>query len=336
MATVRLSDAIVPEVFSPYMVKDTMQKMALYQAGVMRVDGDLANKLGGGGEIFKVPFWKDLDDTEADVASDDPSSYATPGKLGSGTDMARRHIRTRAWSSTRLVQELAGDDPMKRISERVGAYWARQFDDIGVASVRGVIADNIANDSSDMVHSIATDSASAITAAELISAEAVMDAAQTMGDQKEQLKVIGMHSALKTRLAKLDLIDFRPDSEGTMMVPYYLDYRVLESDKFEPVAGANRVTYNTYLFGADALGWAEKPVAVPVDVDPDPLAADGMGVDTLVTRRQIACHPYGIKWTESSVAADFPTNAELMAAANWDRVYPERKQIPVAVLQTNG
>ena len=336
MATVRLTDAVVPEIFAGYMTKDTMQKMAFYGAGVMRDDADLKNKLAGGGETFNVPFWKDLDDTEANIASDDPSSYATPLKLGSGKDIARRQIRTQAWSSAKLVSELAGSDPMKHISARTGAYWARQFDDFAVATAKGIVADNIANDSSDMVSTIATDSASAITAAELISAEAVMDAAQTMGDAKEDLKVISMHSIVSTRLSKLDLIDYRPDSEGKIMVPHYLGYRVLVSDRQPLTVGSNRTTYSTYLWGADALAWAESPVATPVEVDPDPLAADGMGVDNLITRRQFACHMYGIKYTSASEAGDFPTKAELALAANWDRVYSERKQIPFAVLQTNG
>jgi hypothetical protein len=47
-------------------------------------------------------------------------------------------------------------------------------------------------------------------------------------------------------------------------------------------------------------------------------------------------HPYGIKWTDTSVGGEFPTVAELRLAANWDRVYPERKQIPLALLITNG
>ena len=336
MATTRLSDAIVPEIFASYMMKDTEQKMAFHQTGVMREDNDMAAKLAGGGTTFQVPFWKDLDDTESNIASDDPASYATPLKLGSGKDAARRQIRTQAWSSAQLVNELAGSDPMKRITDRVSAYWARQFDDIAISTVRGAIADNVANDSSDMVNDIGTDGAGAETAAEWISAEAVMDASQTLGDKKEDLKLIVMHSVINTRLAKLDLIDYRPDSTGKVMVPHYLDYRVVVSDKCPAIAGSNRIKYHSYLFGTDALGWAEASVAKPVEVDPDPLAADGMGVDTLVTRRQVACHPYGIKWTESSVTGDFPTNAELQAAANWDRVYPERKQIPIAVLITNG
>jgi len=69
MATVRLSDAIEPTVFSQYSSVETMQKSAFYGAGVLRADSDLAAKLGGGGRTFNVPFWKDLDDSEPDAAS---------------------------------------------------------------------------------------------------------------------------------------------------------------------------------------------------------------------------------------------------------------------------
>jgi hypothetical protein len=336
MSQVRLSDIVVPEVFASYMSKNTVQTMALYQQGVMRSDADLANKLAGGGRTFNVPFWKDLDDTEADTASDDPDSHSTPAKLTSGTDIARRQIRTKSWSTMNLSAELAGDDPMARIQSRIAAYWARQFDDIAIASVRGVFADNIANDSSDMVNAIHLDTGDAIAAAELFSAEAVMDTAQTLGDAKKDLKLIVMHSVVHNRLAQNDLITFRPDSEGKVWHDYFMDWRVHVSDRTPAVAGTNRTIYHTYMFGADAFGWAEKDVADPVDVDKTPSAGDGMGSETIYTRRQFAVHPYGIKWTDTTVAGEFPSNAELRLAANWDRVYAERKQIPIALLTTNG
>jgi hypothetical protein len=336
MATVRLSDAIEPTVFSNYMSVNTMQKSAFYGTGVLRSDPDLANKLAGGGRTFNVPFWKDLDDSEPDAASDDPDSHAVPSKLSSGTDIARRIIWTKGWSSAHLVQELVDSDPMQRIGERVAAYWARRMDDAAIAVLRGVFADNIANDGGDMVEDVSIDTAAALTSANLISAEAVMDAAQTMGDAKSALKLLVIHSEVETRLAKDDLISFRPDSEGKVFVPYYLGYRVLVSDKVPAIMGANKVRYHNYLIGADALGWAESPVARPASVEQDESAGDGMGVETLWTRRQFAMHPYGIKWTDSSVGGEFPTVSELRLAANWDRVYSERKQIPMALLITNG
>lgn len=336
MSTVRLSDVVVPEMFSGYMTKDTMQKMAFYQTGVMRADADLASKLAGGGITFQVPFWKDLDDSESDTASDDPDSHSTPSALTTGKDQARRQVRTKSWSTMNLTQELAGSDPMQRIVNRTGDYWSRQFDDIALASVRGVFADNIANDSGDMVKDISIDTAGTPAASNLFNAEAVMDTAQTMGDAKEALKLIVMHSVVSTRLDKLDLIDFRPDSTGKIMVPYYQGFRVHVSDRSTVIVGSNQTMYHTYLFGNDAIGWAESPVAKPVETDSEPSAGDGMGMEILYTRRQVAIHPYGVKWTETSVGGLFPTNAELRLAANWDRVYSERKQIPMALLISNG
>ncbi len=336
MSTVRLSDAIEPTVFSGYMSINTMQKSALYGTGVLRADGDLAAKLAGGGRTFNVPFWRDLDDEEPDAASDDPDSHAVPGKLTAGADIARRIIWTRGWSAAKLVSELAGADPMRRIAERVGEYWARRFDDAAIATLRGVFADNITNDGGDMVEDVSSDSASAVTSAERMTFDTLADAAQTMGDAKDALSVIIVHSEVETYLSKNDLTDFVPDSQGQLRVKTFAGKRLVVSDKVPAIAGTNRIRYWNFILGADAFGWAESPVATPVEVEQDPSAGDGMGVETLWTRRQFAMHPYGIKWTDASVGGEFPTMAELRLAANWDRVYPERKQIPMALLITNG
>ena len=331
----RISDVIVPEVFDTYMVNNTKQTMAFYQTGVLRPDAALGAKLAGGGRTFNVPFWRDLDDTESDTASDDPDSYASASPVTTGKDVALRQVRTKGWTTSNLTAELAGADPMARITSRVGAYWGRQFDSIAVATARGVFADNIANDGGDMVKDISVNSG--VATANLISAEAIMDAAQTMGDEKQALNLIVMHSVVNTRLAKLDLIDFRPDSEGKIWSPYYLGYRVHVSDRVPVInVGGGVVKYHNYLFGSDAFGWAEHAVEKPVETESKASAGDGMGVEELWTRRQFALHPYGIKWTDAVVAGEFPTNAELATAANWDRVYPERKQIPMALLITNG
>lgn len=334
--TTRLSDAVVPEVFNSYMTKDTVQTMAFYDTGVLRSDAQLAGNLAGGGLTFKVPFWKDLDDDESDTGSDDPDSHAIPGKLGSGTDIARRQFRTKGWSTANLTQELAGSDPMKRISSRTGAYWARQFDDICIATARGVFASNVTNNGGDMVIDVSTDAVGAPAAGELFNATNFQNTLQTMGDAKQGLNLVVMHSVVQTRLALNDLITFRPDSEGKTWFATYQGFRILTSDRVTKVVGTNRVRYHTYFFGPNAMGWAESPPAHPVAVEEDESAGDGAGIETLWTRRQFAIHPYGIKWTDAAVGGDFPSNAELRLAANWLRVYPERKQIPMALLITNG
>ena len=336
MAITELADVIEPEVFFSYMLKETKEKSALFQSGVLRSDDNLSSFLSGGGRTANVPFWRDLANTESNVANDSAASVATPDEITATSDVCRRQIRTMGWSTANLVNELAGDDPMRRIVERVGAYWTRQFQRVLVSTVKGVIADNDANDNDDMFHRIATDDAGAATADELISAEAILDTKQTMGDAGDELDTLMMHSIVYTRLQKLNLIDFIPDSEGKVNFPTYLGYRVIVDDGVGTTVGSNRTTYYTYLVGNGAIAWSEVPVAKPVEVDNFPAQGNGMGVQQLWTRRQFVMHPYGIKWTDSSVAGVFPTLAELEAAANWDRVYPERKQVPIAVLLTNG
>src|SRR3990167_1876765 len=125
MAT-RLSDIIVPEVYFAYMAKDTTDKTEIFKSGIFRSDAELAAKLAGGGRTMNVPFWNDLDNTEAGVASDDPALLSTAGKISASTDVCRRQIRTKSWSTMDLSGILAGADPMQRIMSRSAAYWDRQ------------------------------------------------------------------------------------------------------------------------------------------------------------------------------------------------------------------
>lgn len=332
MAVTRLTDAIVPEVFTAYMAKDTKTKSAIFNSGAISPDPVLAEKLAGGGETFQVPFWNDLADTEADVATDNPSDVATPLNVAATKQRAIRQFRTRGWSDADLVKELAGSDPMERIASRASAYWMRQFQTTMVSTLQGVVADNIANDSADMVYDI---SGSAGSAGQ-ISAEAIIETAQTMGDASDDLQLIIMHSRVYANLAKLNLIDFIPDSNGLIRFPTYLGYRVIKDDGVLVTGSSPNFVYSTYLLGPGAIGWAEVPPDVPVETDRLPSQGQGSGVEQLWTRRQYVMHPYGFDWLDGSVAGTFPVNSEIANAANWNRVYAERKQIPIAELRTTG
>lgn len=173
MAVTRLSDAIIPEVFNPYMMKETTTKSAIFDSGILRTDEKLAADLAGGGTTFQVPFWTDLDTTESGVANDDPSSVAVPGKIGARKMRAIRQYRTRGWSDADLVSALAGSNPMEVIGGRVAKYWRDQFQSGLVNSLRGIFADNIANDSSDMVYDA---TANANAEDQVISADTIIEA----------------------------------------------------------------------------------------------------------------------------------------------------------------
>lgn len=336
MAVTRLTDVITPSVFNPYMMKQTTEKTSIFTSGILRSDANLASFLSGGGQTVNVPFWKDLPTAEPNTSSDDPAVTATPAKITAGQDIAIRINRNNGWSDADLVAELAGDDPMKAIGSRVAEWWARAFQAHLVAMLRGVFADNIANDAGDMVRTIGTDAVGASVAAEQISAEAILDTAQTMGDASQALSTLIMHSVMYTRLAKLNLIDFIPDSNGNVRFPTYLGYQVIVDDGVPAVAGTNRIMYWTFLVGKQAIGFAEHPPAVPTETFRYPAQGNGGGVEELWSRRQYILHPYGIKFTSASLAGKSPTNTELTTATNWDRVVVERKQVALALLRANA
>ncbi len=339
--TTRIADAFVPDRWYDWMSKDTTEKTAIFRSGILRSSPEAAALLSGGGRTMNAPFWKDMSDSEPGIASDDPAVVSTPEKLTSGKDIMRRQLRTYSVSVADLTPVLSGGDPLARLREASGRFWERHFQRTLVKTLTGVFGDNATNFSSDMINDISTDSSATATAGELVGAEAVIDAAQTMGDNKDVLSAIIMHSTVYTRLQKLNLIDFIPDSEGRIAFTRYLNFNVIVDDNVRTLTVAagdttNRSKYWTYLCGPGAMLWAETPVATPAEVKREPAQGNGMGVESIYMRRQYVMHVPGVKWTDTSVTGEFPSYSDLATTANWSRVVAERKQIPLALLVTNG
>lgn len=337
MALVRLSDVIVPDVFAAYMFKDTTVTPDVFASGIVVPDGEMTNNLSAGGRLFQTPYWGDLADTGSTVGTDNPADVITPEKIGTFKSQFVRQVRTKAWSTADLAGELAGSDPMNRIVSRVNAWWGREMNTLTLASINGVIAANIAQNAGDMVYSAGVGVGGANPTAAL-TATAILNAKQTMGDKASQLSVIMMHSVVFTGLQVQNLITYIPNSQGVVNIPTYLGYRVLVSDTM-PVTliSAGNYAYTSFLCAPGVLGYAEKAMPIPVETDRKPDQGNGTGVEVLYTRRQFALHVKGFTWNDASVAGTFPTTAELSTAGNWTRRFPERKHIPfVAIKSLNG
>jgi hypothetical protein len=334
MAATRISDVVVPEVWTPYMLEVWTRKLRLVRAGIIDADPVFAALASGAGKLFNLPFWKELSGGSA-VGSDDPSVKATPTGMSSGQDQAVKHFRTKAWSHMDIAGQLAGDDPAAALATMVADFWAGDLQDILIASLNGVFADNTANDSGDMIFDVANDDVGAVQAAEKIGSTPILLARQTMGDAKADLTAIAMHSILHTELERQQLIVRDPLDPRNVGWGTYLDMTVIVDDGCPAVVGTNRITYTSYLFGAGAVAFGEGSPAMPTETERDALAGNGTGQETLVNRREFILHPRGIKFTAASVAGISPTNAELEAAANWDRAY-NRKNIKLVAIKTNG
>ncbi len=337
MATTRLSDIIEPSIFSDYVMNKTTQLSALRASGVIaEAPPEVAAVVQAGGSSVDMPHWNDLDDTEANVSSDDPSETATPRKIGTGADRAIQHFRNQGWEAADLVMQMAGEDPMEAIGNRVAAYWVRQEQQVLISTINGVLADNVANDSSDMVVDIYSDVASPASSNE-IGNTSVIAARLTAGDQLQQFTTMAMHSKTFGDLLADEAITFIRPSQSSIDIPTYQGLNVLIDDGMPVTTGTNSPAYWSYLFGAGCFGYAAGMPRTPTEVEREAAAGNGEGIETLWNRNNWVLHPRGVKFVGSKgsgFTGVSPTNAELATAANWDRVY-DRKRIRFAAIKHN-
>lgn len=335
MAVVALANIYNPLTFARRAQEAQTRLNRFLSAGIMAADPLLAAQVAQGGNMGELPFFKPLTVDEPNYSTDNPAVTSTPANITGSKMRFRGASRNKSWSTMDLARELALEDPMGAITGRVGHYWAADDEKRLIASCQGILADNVANDSGDMLINLATDSASAITDAERIGGEAVIDVLQTLGDHSFAITAIAMHSKPFSKLQKDKLIDYVQVDGVDIRIPFYLNKRVIVDDSLPAVAGANRITYTTILFGGAIFGEAKGKVLVPSEIKRDPDAGNGGGQDTIFSRVHNFIHPLGFDFTSASVAGQAATYAELATAANWDRKV-DRKLIPMAFLKTNG
>lgn len=309
MASTKISDVIIPEIFNPYVLNRTMELSELIQSGIVVNDTEFDRLASAAAKTINMPYWNDLTGDD-EVLSD--SAALTPGKINAGQDEAVILRRGRAWGTNDLAGSLAGSDPARAIGDLVATYWARMLQKTLLSTLSGIFG------SASMSGNV-LDISALTGGAEKINSSAFVDATQKLGDAKSQLSGILMHSATEAALAKLDLIQYIKPSTGVTEVPYYMGKRVIVDDSAPVSTGV----YTTYIFGNGALGLGNgSPVRfIPTETDRDSLA----GEDYLINRKTYILHPRGVAFQSVAVAGSSPTNVELGTATNWTRVYENKK-----------
>ena len=341
MAQTQISDVVVPEVFAPYVQLLSTNLSLLVKTGVITASAALDSFLAGGGTFIDMPAFNDLSDTEANVSGDAGSDNIRPGNAAAGNDatpqaistlktVAIRNNRNQNWSSMDLASQLAGADAMGAIASRVASYWVRQDQ----AQLNSVIKGLVAGTAS-LVNDIAEGAAGTPDAANLFSADALLDTLQLMGDHKQNLTAIAVHSAVQTRMQKLNLIDFVADSDANVGFGTYMGKSLIVDDNLAVTNDGVNDEYFTIAFGAGAFAQGTGSPRVAAEVSREALAGNGGGQEVLTSRREYVLHPAGFTVNSSVAAAQSPTNTELEASDAY-ALTVDRKLVPFAVLKSNG
>jgi len=335
--TTRIDDIIQPEVFTDYTIKRTMEKSRLLETGIAENNQQFDDLASGPNKLAHMPYWEDLSG-EDEVMKDE--GQMAVGKIEAEEDIARKHARVKAYGANGLSALLSGDDPMGAIAERYADYWNRRMQEVLLSTLEGIFN---GTGMDDKVYDITA--ATSVSDENLISATTFLDALQKMGDAKDELTGVMMHSAVENYLAKNDLIDYIQPSEGSPRVPVFLNKEVIVDDGV-PYDNSEKEGV-AYLFGAGAIAWGNgsHPNIQQTETYRDAKAYSGE--DVLINRRIFLLHPRGVKWTEYNLARNpgttgstaeeelpFPSNAALEEGDNWARVY-EPKAIKVVRFEFN-
>lgn len=342
--TTQLVDLVYGAEYTSYSMEKAIELNAFVAAGVAAEEPELNALAAGQGGVYNMPFFKQLGNVAPNISTDDDSVNATRQKITTGAEKARLHYYNQVWSSADLAKALIARDPLMAIADQTAHYWATWHQTMIIQSALGIMADNVANDAGDMVVNVTdvdgTDAAAIL--ARSLTANTLIDAMQTMGDHKNNIVAIGIHSAIHASLQKQGLLQDHHNLEtGALLFQTFMGKRVIVDDAM-PVAtvsindgsgAANRTVYTSILFGAGAFRIGHGTPKIATEANRVPLGGNGGGIEDLIERRHPIVHATGFQWTDASIAGMSATSAELAAAANWNRV-KQRKNIPLAFIRS--
>lgn len=337
MATVQLADLQFGPSFESYTQQRSTRLNAFAATGVMVRDAGIDALADAPGFLHNMPKWGRVANDEPNAGTDNPADVAVPKKIGTAVEIARKLFRNQGWSSADLSAALVAQDPLNVIGNQVGEYWAGVNQTTVLKICLGILADNIANDASDMLTKVGNDAAGAITDAERFNESTMILADLQLGDFSGQLQAIAVHSVIHARMRTLGtLVDNFDPATGALMFQSFLGKRVIVDDDMPVTVGANRSLFTSILFGPAMFGHGFGTPKTPTEVARVAEQGNGEGVETLWSRRHEIIHPRGfaVAGTQVSSSAS-PTYANLATAANWNRIDP-RKLIPLAFIQTNA
>ena len=308
MATYKINDLIKHDEFAAYVQQAMLDRSTLIKSGIAAIDPAIAEKCnaaGAGGDFVHLPFFKELDKGTSHEAAPlkNDGTDAPVQTAETAEDIAVICTRVQAFGAADLDALLAGADPMLALSNGLAGWWNKEHNRRLIATLNGALGAV-----SSLVLNLTTKEG-ATAADKVVTADALLDAAQLLGDRKSELTAYAMSSATETHLQKLEGSDLFKPSELPGNLKVYNGRLVIVDD--------NIAAGTVYLFAPGAVAFNPCPVEKPVEPYREELKSQG----GIVSRDASILHVRGIKWATTDTN---PTNDTLATAAKWSLVYPTK------------
>lgn len=343
------------EVFAGYVGRiPNTKRNAMIQSRAIRMRPDLAQAMKDqtGGNYITTTLTGTISGTV-------PQNYDGETDMTPGSTVTFKHSRVvvgrmAGWTENDFAKDVTGgQDFMENIAQQISEYWSEVDQDTLLHILKGVFSMSTGTENQAFVTSHTSD----VTA--VVNSEGKtghMDATtlntaiqKACGDNKSAFSLAIMHSVVATNLENLKLLTYLKYNDGNGLERDIglatLNGRIVLVDDAMPVdtTSPEKPVYTSYVLGDGAIELTDCGAAVPYEVDRDPEKAGGQ--DKLYARQRKCFAPYGISFTQQSMAKLSPTDAELEMGANWELVntntdsgkqYINNKLIPIAQIKSLG
>lgn len=234
-----------------------------------------------------------------------------PRALSTSLEKAPILDRAQKWAVNDLVRNFTSADPLMNVVDKVGYFWAREYDEAVLASILGSAAGIDALDAGSVI----LDISGGVGAAAVIDAASIIDTQALGGEFMREYSVMVVHSDVLAVLRKQNLITTLQDRDSLRFFDFYGNARIVVSN----TTGMKNVdgTYNTLLLARDAIRYAEgTPTRQLLEFDREISFGDIVG-----SARRLAISPRGAQWNVQAgvltQAKPTASNADLLDADNW-------------------
>ena len=293
---------------------------ALINSGALANDAVIQGQMNEVSNLWTAPFYQPLVGT---LQNYDGVTNMTSNETAAVSQSGVVYGRMISFRDRDFMYDFHGADPMGHIVASIADFhnFERQKRVIGILEgIFGITGDT------DWSKHIVT------TGADITETTINTVAQMALGDNKAQLALAIMHSAVATQLQNLGLLEYAKYTspqgiETPTNIAFINNLTVIVSDEV-PVSGN---AYTTYLLGRGALRFATAPVKVPASVARDE-ALNG-GSEALYTRIREVIHPNGFNFNYQASMGESPVDTDLFLPANYSRVF-NAKALPFAKLVT--
>lgn len=333
--TTRLTDIVPVKTFAQLVESKITENSKFRQSGIVVPDARIVSKAQTAGFEGTLPFWKPLAGGEAATMNDDPESKGTPGKVEQGSMTARLLNRAISFAAMDISDYAHEGDAIEYAAGEFARLWLADEESAVHATLKGILADNAANDAGDMIKNISITSGT-IADTNKFGGDVMIEGRRQLGDTGGELKIAFLHSDIVNNLRKAEPNAFVPASQTNIGLETYMGYGIIETDNSGIGGTSNFPVYTSYLTGLSLFGYGAGSFGENALVQMrDELAGNFSGQETIISRRRYILHPFGFSNKTAPANAVSQTNTELGTATTWDRVI-SRKSIPLVAIRTNG